>query len=100
MTPIQFKQRVRKAFGNSWALVIGYVVISATINTLGKTAERKLLAKAIADEIESRDWGIETDIYTEIMDDDDVLDDMVAFTDNQGNDWYKNVDGDWVNLDV
>lgn len=98
MNPIQFRTKIRNAFANSWALVIGYVVIGVASRALGEIYDRRLMAAAIADEIESRDWGFEAETITEIMSEEDPLDDMVAFTDTQGTDWYKNADGDWVNL--
>lgn len=106
LTPKQFKQQVQHTFSNSWPIVIGYVIISTTIKTLGEHTKRKLMAKTIANEIESREWTLEskTETITEHNEDDNdgsiLLDDLTSFTDTQGNQWAKDAFGNWVNLDA
>lgn len=103
LTPKQFKQQVQRAFANNWSIVIGYGIVAATIKTLGNEAERKLMARAIADEIESREWAFESETITEHIEDDDegsiLLDGLTGFIATNGDRWGKDVSGKWVNLD-
>ncbi|MGP6175408.1 hypothetical protein [Corynebacterium sp. A21] len=114
LTPKQFKQRVQLAFANSWALCAGYIIVGTAISVVGKRADRReqaeLIAEALAPHFENTNQDIHPVYAGEELDpyvgnDDhgeatDPLKDMVAFTDTNGTDWFKNAAGKWVNLDA